>query len=109
MHTVKNKPEQVKEMIFPTLLKIAVGRGRSLLLPEKKKNLLTSLRQSYQAHVNRRLCLSSVSFLDGVSVMKLHWRHLSQKNTGEILLPIIPMQNVLVENSRKIIKYVLPK
>lgn len=59
MHTAKNKPEQVKEMIFPTLLKIAVGRGRSLLPPEKKKNLLTSLRQSYQAQVNRRLCLSS--------------------------------------------------
>lgn len=37
MHTAKNKPEQVKEMIFPTLLKIAVGRGRSLLPPEKKK------------------------------------------------------------------------
>lgn len=39
MHTAKNKPEQVKEMIFPTLLKIAVGRGRSLLPPEKKKSI----------------------------------------------------------------------
>lgn len=39
--------------------------------------------------------------------MKLPWSHISQQNTREILLPIIPMQKVLVENSRKIIKYLL--